>query len=619
MHNEIFYTQKNNYKMNKFFTLFVAICLIGSAFAQERSGLPKEKMDISIERTIHPAQDVVTIGLKPNNTAPSVKATSFENEVSLNTTEYDLQSNANLGNRFIQFDDGTMATTCTRGFGNPAFSDRGTGYSYFDGTDWNIKPERIEANRAGWPAVTNWGENGEIVVSHYFNTAMVLNKREIKGEGEWTEVLIPNLPSGSNVNWPRVVTCGENNNTIVVCGAVSVEGIVNEFYINTSNDGGDNWTGWDDPDNLMDEYNFNISADDYVMAAKGDNVVIAFGSAWYDLFYIKSTDCGENWERTVVWEHPYPQLDFNTLIMPTEDTLRTVDNSISLALTTDGQVHLAWGITRVGVYDNATPGSYSYWPYTDGIGYWNETMGEIPTNPEDPMKTMSAEYLNSLGLLVGWCPDWEDLFELELNSYRELGVSTMPALSVDDEGRAGLAYASTTHYNDGAYYFKHLYLVNGLNGIWTEPEDLTSSVLHSYDEIIYPVTPYFTTGADWKYVCQIDVQPGVLIDGDPQTEPTTNTMTYLTTPKYSDNVSELSNAAATLNISPNPANNFIKIDTDMKSDAIVTIFSITGQKVIETEKNKQSFTIDISSLKGGIYFVRLDNGQQQISKKIVVE
>ncbi len=80
---------------------------------------------------------------------------------------YDLQTNSTVGNRIVAYDDGTMGAVWTFS-GETAFTDRGTGYNYFDGSDWGDYPTvRLEDDRTGWPSYAAWGENGEINVCHY--------------------------------------------------------------------------------------------------------------------------------------------------------------------------------------------------------------------------------------------------------------------------------------------------------------------------------------------------------------------------------------------------------------------------------------------------------------------
>ena len=241
------------------------------------------------------------------------------------------------------------------------------------------------------------------------------------------------------------------------------------------------------------------------------------------------------------------------------------------------------------------------------------------------MKTLSAEYLAEQGLLAGYGPMDEvmNAGEADLNSYRSLGFSTMPAISVDGLTVA-ISYVTSVTDNDGAYYFKRLYAVESSDGyVWQEPVDLTGSVLHAYDEITYPIMPAFTpVGEDWFVAVQIDTQPGVVIDGDPQTEPTINTQTVFDFAKFNVSVNELeAENAIALSVTPNPVKNNATLRIDAENKVSVEIFSITGQKVVEMNNVDASFPVNVNveTLTSGVYFVTVRDGVAIATQKIIVE
>jgi len=67
------------------------------------------------------------------------------------------------------------------------------------------------------------------------------------------------------------------------------------------------------------------------------------------------------------------------------------------------------------------------------------------------------------------------------------------------------------------------------------------------------------------------------------------------------------------NIYPNPATNFITIDSEIKVDKY-QIFSINGQKLMEgSETNK----INISGLNSGMYFIKFEIDYKSYVSKII--
>ena len=114
------------------------------------------------------------------------RATKAYDEFETMTTIYDLQSNSMIGNRIATWPDGTAAVTATWSSDESPYSTRGTGYNYYDGSDFGDQPEeRVESFKTGWPSITAAG-NGEILTSHA--TGVYMFKRDAKGEGDWNEI-----------------------------------------------------------------------------------------------------------------------------------------------------------------------------------------------------------------------------------------------------------------------------------------------------------------------------------------------------------------------------------------------------------------------------------------------
>ncbi len=84
-------------------------------------------------------------------------------------------------------------------------------------------------------------------------------------------------------------------------------------------------------------------------------------------------------------------------------------------------------------------------------------------------------------------------------------------------------------------------------------------------------------------------------------------------------VDEVDNS--TISIYPNPAQNTISINgvynNDKITNKVINIVDVLGQKVISTTVNKATFTIDVSSLSKGLYFVQMDDNN--ITHKFIKE
>jgi hypothetical protein len=76
-----------------------------------------------------------------------------------------------------------------------------------------------------------------------------------------------------------------------------------------------------------------------------------------------------------------------------------------------------------------------------------------------------------------------------------------------------------------------------------------------------------------------------------------------------------------VSIYPNPANDYLMINTTTNENLNIEIYTITGQSVKSTEctNNASEMRVDISQLPAGMYFIRIANDQNNITKKFVKE
>lgn len=636
------------------FTLLLGLSLL----AQQRIPVNRELTKMSITRAFQPVSevDMVSSASVTHHPGSTKDARIMGDETEIIETVYDLQTNAALGGRFIVFNDGTMAAVCTRGVENPsgfAFPDRGTGYNYFNGTSWGPKPTaRIETVRTGWPSVAKWGPNGEIVVAHRGGTLpLAISTRQTKGTGSWNQIFY-NGPGGTGSPqylWPRMTTTGPNNEFIHLFalttpsanGGTPWLGQDGCLLYNRSQDGG---VTWDIQHQLLagmgSDYYTNFMADDYVVASKGNTVVLMSVSAWKDLFLMKSTDNGNTWQKIMIWEHPYPFFDFNTTLMP--DTLYAVDNSANMAIDNNGIVHVVFGISRVArlASNPPAPGYYSYWPYTDGIGYWNETMGQIPDAP-NVHHTLKPEYLETMGMLIGWTQDVNNsgfIFDYEGTAsppfavYRSLGISTMPTIAINGNMIA-MAYSSVTETYvtaDGTMNYKHIWMRFSYDKgqTWGPFFDIQSdNIFHLFDECIYPVLAPSTNAAGaFQLIYQADNIPGLYLDEDH--DPVINRVIHnsLNFTVGMEKPAILPVHTAISPLYPNPASSQTEFSIQLTQTAHVSaeIFTTTGQKsyVLPAKlypAGIHTLKIDLSSLKPGVYLVRIEAGNERSSQKLIIQ
>ena len=628
-------------------------------------------------------------GLQFNMAQSMVNATrdddNFE-EYTAMTTNYDLQSNSALGNRIAVWPDGCASFTATWDHSqNTGFPDRGTGYNFYtpDTKGMGDEPEvRQEPVKSGWPSIASCG-NGELLASHA--TGVNLYYRPVKGQGDWQLIYNWGADYGSPT-WPRVICSGPDDQYIhlVFAKQISVgDGYDNHVYYVRSTDRGQTWSEMIDfpgvDNDATGEYRNQLSADDYVMAANGNDVAVMFGGYTTELFYMISHDNGETWERQII--APYPimgadgnpvhAIDFDDYPDGMIDSIQTNDNSFSIAIDNNGVVHAACGLFHWKVADSD---SYTYWPvYGFGIMYWNSNYTnpqgghEIPIfgtfsgdanhpewqanglgytlMPDRLMELAEADgneaNLRVLGLIDedgdGYYGGYENSTGASWH-YRSLGCATMPGVSVDENGNVVICYSvwSEVRINEATNFsYRSVYVsAKDSQDQWFDDAiNLSNDFIHYYMEQ-YPCTasPVGHNNSFWILYSEDDNQ-GLYLDisdtypnsnGGVLTENTLYAVKITPNMPGYDGVEEAVNPMTSTRVYPNPATDVLNIEVNASqaSEMNISVYNIMGQNVmnknvnINTGINRPS--ISTAELNSGIYFVTVKaNGFENTMKFIV--
>ena len=465
-----------------------------------------QRRDISLKTAYTGLQDAPIMSFAsaqavPNNPNKDEEADTLDFQTMM--TYYDLQCNGFVANRMYRYEDGTVGVVATYSQTNST-ADRGTGYNYFNGSEflWDVEqnpiPGRVESERTGWPCYTKYGANGEIIIAHCTmegsdDSHLSYYIRENKGEGTWDGPhYIPNpdpeeigAPS-SDLTWPKIATSGENNSIIHVLGcSQDGDSKLSYLFYSRSTDG-ENWTTTFVP-TLQDWEHDGYTSDYYSLAANGNTVAILLtGTPWRHGYVIKSEDNGETWKQIKYWDNPHPdspetphETDESTLYG--EDHPLYCPETASIAIDNNGIVHgvfSAWEVVHdelgssVGVY---------YGKSIDGIFYWNETMGTLKAPewvyPEDSLNVMPSDphnvfrlwwpgaedseyiYRNLTNNCVGFLPNYSDAVMDNIyygDDYQSYwyGTSVLPSICIDESGAIAIGYSSPDaerQANDGKY------------------------------------------------------------------------------------------------------------------------------------------------------------------------
>jgi len=560
-------------------------------------------------------------------------------DIVIGETWYDLQTNGSLLPRMWVYPDGTMAATWTRGMTPTAYTDRGTGYNYYDGSSWGAYPsQRIEPVRTGWPNYQPFGANGEIVCAHTGGTAgLIFSWRENKGTGDWNYFYLVGPAGHEDLLWPRMITTGENHEIIQVFAITApvansgsiYEGLDGALLYSRSSDGGVTWEVENELlDGLSSDYSTGFSPDDYTWATpNGNTIAFVVGDDTNDGVVMKSTDGGDNWDRILFFEGAAPFIDATYNL-----TAYGCPDGASAAVVDDnGKVHVVFGRAVSNVQDGVV---YFYF-YSDGLVYWNEDMPVLDTVkmgheiiPEDWDNT----YLAQNGYLVA---------NVQENAAGDtiVGVATyfksltsMPQIVYHD----GIIHVFFTMlavgFDNTLLNYRHIIgrFTEDEGATWSEYTDYTGDVFHLFSECVYPAAAPQVYDNKYHLIYQSSNQPGLstaLSSTGADHDPINNNFVYLPISPVAVDVQE--NFSKLIEVSqnqPNPAYGMttIVVNLQERGNIHLTISNILGQTVYETMQESSNLgsnpiRVDVSNFDSGLYIYTVEVGNQKVSNKMMVK
>lgn len=650
--------------MKKHLLIGIAISIGGISLAQNssiNSGKIAPKLKPSIANKAVPYKKQLIDSGSPSFQAAvhssnvhhqsSVSSRSFTDTI-IGTTMYDLQTNASVCNRIVLNADSTISATWTMSHdATPTTSpDRGTGYNYFDGTSWGPAPTtRIETIRCGWPNIAVTGTGGEVIVSHEATSSIgnlhVLT-RPVKGTGVWKDTTL-----GYPDVWPRMVVGGANGKTIhIISQTTGVDGAPfhgqdGAIAYSRSLDGGATWDKWHTVIAEIDSSKYlGFGGDSYAIDAKGDTIAIVAGGFDVDVVLLKSTDNGTTWTKTIVNAFPIPLYSSATTITDIDndqvaDTIETNDASVAVLLDNQGKAHVWYGRMRV-ICDNPGTGTgagLSYFPGTDGLNYWNETM-------DAPGTCAFAQDIN----------DNQQLDVAAWGSY-QTSLSSMPSAGIDKAGNIYVSYGSIYEgiSDDGTVAggksYRHTYLLKSADGglTWCGPinvVDPNNDPMYDYFEGVFGA---ISRDVDDKVhlIYQKDSSPGHAL-GTAGTDPQSGNesdIVYVELPvtdfdvfpaiecdslyymPLNVGIKENKGNSSTFDLYPNPATNSVNLLFNLSNaeKVNVRIYNVVGQELNSFEKElpygNNSLNVNLANYKPGVYFVKSTVQGKVITKKLILE
>ena len=643
--------------MRKIITLLASFLICSSITAQVNAsqtinGIMKKAINDKKIMSGDEALGHLLINPNPSTTANLKTATSTETLIG--TTTYDLQSNAAVhATRILMNDDGSMAGgwSMSQQY-NTTYSDRGTGYNFYNTSgNWDAQPTtRLETSRGGWPSILVCGNGTESAITHNTDNSWIQRTfRASYGSGLWEEDIVSSQDSMGTYSyliWNRSAIGGIDNNTIHMIAVTAssafqgtpFNGLDGALVYYRSQDCGSTWDRKDIQLPTLDTSMFNSMAGDvYAIDAQGETVVIAYFNDWGDSFILKSNDNGDTWTRTTFLDFPVDKyvmdsgLDLDGDLEM--DMVYSTDNSGAVILDANNEAHVFVG-NMAYIDDDLADGASSWFPATNGLLYWNESMGPDLTPPT--VQDSSLWYSDHMPV-IAQAPDLNgDSIVAGVDSVGGYALyyasrSSMPSAGISANGEIYVSFSGyTENADDGTQVFRHIYITKSSDGglTWRNPVDVTPhDVWAGMQECVFGAMHQIVDDKI-RIIYQKDFQPGLAVRGD-EDMVDMNDIVYLeidtvglfdATPLSNNNLDK----EFEFSIYPNPANNTttIQISSKINERARISIVDMLGKTVYSTEKDLlvglNTENINTSKLKTGIYFVNALCENKKISKKLVI-
>ncbi|HKR05175.1 MAG TPA: T9SS type A sorting domain-containing protein [Bacteroidia bacterium] len=629
--------------MKKLLLSVLALSLCAGSFAQNRQPI-KSINDLRPlpGSTTVPFHDLMISGDEQpvkknfNSTAPVQPHSKVLGPYqTIGATTYDLQTNGsviaarvyNLGNEIA------AAWTFSTDLAG-VYNDRGTAVvrSSDNGVSWGPSPtSRIETKRQGFGALDRLG-SGEVVISHAAGAPLTLWSHATTS-APWDSSMIP-FPAGMGYPlWTSMKVGGNNGTTIHMVTATApvaqtppgslFNGMDGAMLYYRSPDGGLNWDiqaiQLPESDTSAASPYTNFRANSYAVDVRGDVVAVVSGTLGTDWSLWKSTDNGTNWTRTPVLDFPVSKIDLPVLGTDTNgdglgDALGCSDADVSVVLDNNGVAHCFSG----AMFVIADPGqALNYFPYTNGLLYWNENMGSNP-----PVVIAQAD--TTLG------------FALDVQAtYGYTGLCSQPSAGVDAYNNIYVAYSNlndgTTNGQTPEFSYRNVWAqASPDNGVtWNAPYSVLSD---DFTEEVFPsVARDVDNPGCLHLIFQADPEPGFSVPPNgQQTTIGVSDIIYECVEPDADlgitvGITEAPASTFGISVSPNPASDLVMINYNLEKSATVklTISNSLGQTAYRYEtkmtKGKNSISVNLKNYSAGIYTVNTDIGEITYSAIFVVK
>lgn len=345
--------------MRNLFTAMLCLCFAAAALAGTGAKQSLHKIDKAKQRQLIRGDEPIPA---PQTAGALYKTNAIGPGVLLMESTYDYGSNGGVLSNIVDFGDGTLAVG-RMGATTIPVTDRGTYYSYFDGTTWSPMTKVEQASR-GWSNLSALADGRNVTVAHIANE---VNVDALKGLGIWTSS-VTGFSTGTRAIWPRMTIDGQDNIIVVTTvddAGGNIVGVPYPKEVAISTDDGATW-GYTIlvPDTTARVPSF--APDDQDIASQGNNVAVAVAETGNDIHLWTSADNGATWT--------YQNLTNNPTTLPPGTSADLPAGSCDVIYDKNGNLHIFWE-SYTGLPDSAGTAIDLFESGTAGIYHWSAATG----------------------------------------------------------------------------------------------------------------------------------------------------------------------------------------------------------------------------------------------------
>lgn len=572
-------------------------------------------------------------------------------------TTYDLQSNFGTGTtRIQQYPDGKVAAVWMQSlnlFGG--HGDRGTGYNIFDpiSQSWDTGETGwygLNTVRTGWPQLLNLGSK-EYTIQHDFSVSnIVVNSRDTIGQGFW------GISQGLSFDavWPRAVNAGDTIHMIAIDNQNGAHnGINNPLKYFRSDNAGQSWAitsfvnfpSYNDSTFWFSE----ISADAYAIDAFKNYVSIVIGGAWDPLVLYKSDNYGENgsWTKTVIYT-PDSTNGF-TDIINSRHVVPSLSSEMSVVIDKNGLTHISTTGLSINWYfgedkPQNSAGIRQYNPLSSlGTYYWNENMGSMNHIYNEFISTDTPSGNVFYPICYFYDYTGEGNYDIPTNSndigIYNSGLAGHTNISIDQDSGIFILWSQVGETSENLLpdNYRDLFFAYSFDAglSWNAPVSIAALEIADdgfsggtlAEEEVFPST-IKRVGSDDKLhmIFQTDAQVGMHVAGDMHSIAYNDIVYYPIDIQYFRNLSSLKspyNFSDGIAVYPNPSSGLVNLEFDRKmnnSIEAISLYNLIGSAIDVGRKNipnQNVVELDLRHLEKGIYLLKIPDGNEFITKKII--